>query len=575
MVDTLPKEPKPPNEPAALGRTLKAAALFAVPLSLYFILPAIFEVSEPIRHVLLTLTAVMAVHLLDRLWLLRDTLERLEQLTSPLAENVAQQSRALTAASSSLDAMSRSGIARLYPSREEASGDIAKDLLNAKNTTIRLLGVSLNDFVRAESGALRDAWRVIEDRVNGKLQLETPNSKLKIMILIIDPECLGAQLRSFGESRNQHSLTTHLKEEVNAAAREFSKLQEKLAKQDKTARITIECRLYRLPPILFLCHVDEVCYVQQYHFWTERKSRTDIPVTKYARQSNASALYPMHEEMLQHFELIWNSDTASSSVDDYLRHNAIGIDKGAAQSGMKTVFLDHRVSKGRILSLLGSAKHKVTIQGISLHSFFSSGELFQAIAKLVDVEHATVDIEILLLDPECEQAKLRAYRERLFSDSEMSFSDYCQNATTHRDSTLYQDTLRTINNVSQWLTTLTARHHDRSPGWKPRIAVHKYSSSPACFVLHVDEVVLVEQYHYGKDVPPDSTKSGAPVILGKDMPLIEYRDKPSTLYEAVPYRSPFAMIINHLTFVFEHSESVVPTHTPRDMHPESVRDLRA
>src|SRR4051812_34076545 len=166
------------KETSIFERTWIAAALFAAPLALYLILPLLVSVPETIGHVLLTLTAATAVHLADRIWLFKDTLESLKRLTSPLAANVAQQTHALTAASASLDAMSRSGIIRLYSSREEAAYDIEADLLHARNTTIRLLGVSLNDFVRREAGPLGHAWSRLEEFIRGERQLGAPNGHL-------------------------------------------------------------------------------------------------------------------------------------------------------------------------------------------------------------------------------------------------------------------------------------------------------------------------------------------------------------------------------------------------------------
>src|SRR5205823_3909875 len=44
-----------------------------------------------------------------------------------------------------------------------------------------------------------------------------------------------------------------------------------------------------------------------------------------------------------------------------------------------------------------------------------------------------------------------------------------------------------------------------------------YRSAPSCFLLLVDDTVMVEQFQYGKVVI-----SAVNPILGKDMPLIEY-----------------------------------------------------
>jgi len=109
-------------------RTVVAAALFATPLLMYLILPLIAPMSDPVKHVLLTLTAVMAVHLLDRLWLFRDTARFLRRLTDGIRDDIRKQTASLVHSSSSLEAMRRSGIVRVYSSRSAAADDINRDL---------------------------------------------------------------------------------------------------------------------------------------------------------------------------------------------------------------------------------------------------------------------------------------------------------------------------------------------------------------------------------------------------------------------------------------------------------------
>ncbi len=73
-------------------------------------------------------------------------------------------------------------------------------------------------------------------------------------------------------------------------------------------------------------------------------------------------------------------------------------------------------------------------------------------------------------------------------------------------------------------------------------------------MLRVDDTVLAEQYHYGKVVPRGQRE--APAILGKDMPLIEYRQTGSSLYDPINLRSPFELLNNHFEFTFANAEIV-------------------
>jgi hypothetical protein len=195
---------------------------------------------------------------------------------------------------------------------------------------------------------------------------------------------------------------------VQAAARDFQALAQ-AAMPDQTG-MTFECRLYRLPPILFLCWVDSVCYVQQYHFWSARDNRTPMPVLKFRKLSESATTYPYHKEMEHHFDWIW--ENASIPVTDYLEAAVVGTDRGTHQCGAVNVYTDPNKASDRIAYLLKRARTKVSIQGISLNSFFKPGALREAISSVL--ENGIMELQVFLLNPDSDQAKYRSYRERLF-----------------------------------------------------------------------------------------------------------------------------------------------------------------
>src|SRR6185437_14632752 len=109
-------------------------------------------------------------------------------------------------------------------------------------------------------------------------------------ILLIDPMCLGARLRSAAESRNS-VMVGRLEHDVSDAANALAELK-RMVENNRAEDVSLEVKLYRLPPTMFLCHTEETAFVQQYHFWTKRLSDTPVPVIEYrARGSNTSG-YP-------------------------------------------------------------------------------------------------------------------------------------------------------------------------------------------------------------------------------------------------------------------------------------------
>ncbi|MBI1765272.1 MAG: hypothetical protein HYR56_27985, partial [Acidobacteria bacterium] len=370
-------------------RHLYSAAVFAFLLILLFV-SDLLQVSATFQHILLTLTAVMFIHLLDRLYLIKDTNEALDKLFGAVrtdtkaqtdslnqksqelletskklineqTDSLTQKSQQLLESSSelissvrtgitaqmdqliggvrtdikgqtdslihtskSLEAMDRCGLIRVYPTRIEASEDMRKDITNPANSKMMLIGISLNDFVQGIDHTLREAWETIQAYILGTKRIDDPKQGLDIRILIIDPKCLGAKLRSKAESESVSALAFRLETDVRAAAEALHRLEAEAAKNSSTTGVKFECRLYRLPPIMFLCWIDSICYAQQYHFWSKRDNRTPIPVFKY-RRLDASA-YPYHKEMENHFEWIWKN--ASIKVSDYLETEVVGTDEG-------------------------------------------------------------------------------------------------------------------------------------------------------------------------------------------------------------------------------------------------------
>jgi hypothetical protein len=523
-------------------RHLLSAMLFLIPLSLYLVGTLILHFHELFQHIMLTLTAVMGIHVLDRLFLLKDTEEALGSLIRHIRRDISAQTGSLISTSKSLEAMDRCGIVQTYPSRTEAAQDIRNDIADPANSKVRLIGISLNDFVVGMDQTLMEAWKTIQAFVRGQRRINDKERGLDIRVLIIDPKCFGAKLRSEAESKYSSALQKRLESEVHAAAKDLQKLAME-ARPGETG-VSFECRLYRLPPILFLSWVDSVCYVQQYHFWSYRDNQTPTPILKFRSFAASASTYPYHREMEHHFDWIW--DNAAIPVDDYLESGVVGTDQGINQCGVVNVYTDSNKASDRIVHLLRRAEKKVSVQGISLNSFFKPGALREAVSSVL--ENGKAELEVLLLDPDSEQAQYRSYRERLLVSADQGYEGYMKDGE-HKKSELYQDTNRTIQNIRYMVEDIRRR---KGSSWAPHLTVGLYASAPACFVLRVDDRLLVEQYHYGKIVR--ETRA----ILGKDMPLVEYCEAPSRLYEdeSNPLRRPFGLLADHFEYALAQARKL-------------------
>ena len=443
------------------------------------------------------------------------------------------QAKVLLAGSATLAALGASGISRVYASRGDAVEAIKSDVEAPNFQQLRIMGISLNDFLRADQrDNLHSVWRVVTAYVTGA---RTAEQDLDIKVLIIDPRCFGALLRSYGETQEPDQLSGRLDRDVEATAQELGKLV-KAARNRATGngagRVTFEFRLYRLAPTMFMCSTDTVSYVQPYYFWPRRQFDVTLPLMRLQGT-------PLHKAMTDHFDRIWQN----ASVDGAAWADAfeMGVDKGALESGTVNVFPSHSRGYERMCWLINNAGQRVWVQGISLKSFFEVGKLYAALRRALE---RGVDVRVLLLDPNSEQARYRSYREHGFSDHcgkrYASYADYLKVERCHNESTLVHDTNMTIQKIRGSLASKANN-------------MRLYSSAPSCFVLIADDEVLVEQYHYGKAVPPEfrPQEQATPPILGKDMSLIEYSKKLSAVVTPDDSPHPHDLLIDHFTFVYE------------------------
>ena len=214
----------------------------------------------------ISVIAAVTVGLLDRLWLYKDTQQALNtsidqtvgRQTAAIANSLDKLERGLPAAvekqveqlatkstiltqqsldkiqagiestissqMGSLQAMTSAGIERIYSSRSGAADDLYNDLDfdgSDGDRNIRIIGISLNDFVLAKDSRLGRVWERIEGRLRNPHARSSSQkkSRLTIKILLIDSRCFGAELRSQGEQRRDAQRHGHDQSQGSITAR--------------------------------------------------------------------------------------------------------------------------------------------------------------------------------------------------------------------------------------------------------------------------------------------------------------------------------------------------------------------
>ena len=453
------------------------------------------------------------------------------------------QTQTIAHYASSLDAMQKADIVQIYESRGKASDDIRRDIQDPNITYLRIIGISLNDFLRPGGSVFHDAWRTIEHYIKGDHPL---GHTLDVKVLLIDPTCDGAYYRSKSEETEVVGIAGRLKNDVLDSMKALKDLE----RLSKNLQVNLEAKLYNTPPILYLVQTNFVSYAHQYHFWTQYNPDLNIPVIRYQGKSLSGIQgRSMHDELRFHFEYIWKN--CSVSIPEYLDQNLIGCDDAIRQANIDNIYYEQSVCKKRIIYLMNTARERLYVKGVTLRSFFSDGEIFDTFCRVATREG--MKVRVLIIDPESEQAKIRSFREYLLRNPSAKWENFCEREL-HKEQILNQHTRESVRQMVGFLEDL------RDRGIQHNISAKKYFSAPESFTLMTDDSVLVEQYHYGKIRPINSASEIVQSkILGGDVPVVEYKKPDLEKIQEFPLQNIYRIFEDNFEFVFNNfSKDVRP-----------------
>jgi hypothetical protein len=444
-----------------------------------------------------------------------------ERLLDEFRKDVLQQidKLSLTSRGGIEKALQGAQVADLYATREAAAEEILQSVLDPSIREIRLLGVTLREFrTDGGGGTFQGAWRVITDYINGERERA---GELDIRILIVDPDSFGAQLRGYGETGGESNDL--LRGAVAQTIRQLRTLS------SSVEDVRIAARLYHTAPILFMLATDRLAFVQPYYFWGSGE-RMPMPVFRFSAEAM------LHKGLVEHFDIVWEHASAPLSK---VRNHWADPEIGMLQAGALNVYTDLDKARERLIYLMNQANERIWLQGISLDSFCLQDQLHAALER---AHRRGVDVRLLFLDPDSEQARYRSYREHLLqttTPTELAYEEYCK-ASIHEDSVLVG---RTEMSLRQALNS--------------NFAVRVYDAAPGSFVAIIDDNALLEQYHYGSVQERWVGGDRQRPILGKEVPLVEFSSRRGKIAEASvddPSMLPpptTALLEDHFRFVFE------------------------
>ncbi|MEW6609562.1 MAG: hypothetical protein AB1414_19310 [bacterium] len=414
---------------------------------------------------------------------LREQLEGLGRGVKSITHELANYVKAL-------DTMVTDGIIAIYKSRKDAKEAISEELMNEKNNNLRLVGISLRDFLKGDR-LFPEEWKGTKVRLESK-SVKEGKKPLKIQLLLINPCCEQAIYRAESEEpRRTSHRERNLFIEVTQILESLNELIEILSDKGNL----LEVKIYTTSPSCLLMLSDNYAFVEQYHYREEITSGY-MPVIQYDINSKVG------KEMVKHFDFIWGK---ARDFKSYIKEKSIGTAEAIKDSRIINIYLDRELLTERLKYLIENVSGEIRVMGISLSSYIIPGAIL--ISRLGREEQPMKNIRLLLINPLSQQAKYRASKE-----SNHPYKDYT--LTIHKEHRLYNDTMGSIREIN------------RLAKLKSPIEGKVYSSAPSCFLFITNESVFIEQYHYGQT---EEAKKVKETVLSRVVPVIEY-SKDSIVY---------------------------------------------
>lgn len=288
-------------------RTIIASSVFIILIVANIALPYLWSIipdPELIRHLLITLSAVVGVHLLDRVWLWKDMAE---WNTNSLRKIIESSNQLISGAS-------KCGIKNIYYSRQDAQKQIM-ETINTAEDRAWFLGIAFSENIH-----LNEILSAIDSKVN--------KEKFDFKMLLLDALRSTATFRAFLESTpdlvEKIVSTNRDNEDINDPifdTRLFMDFSNSIGTLNTNINITHAIRFYAHMPMCWLVIIDNTMYFQPYSFGRGKIGtrinpyvETLMPVfeiKKIENQSTSESEKPVFFDILEdHFYKLWiTSDT--------------------------------------------------------------------------------------------------------------------------------------------------------------------------------------------------------------------------------------------------------------------------
>jgi len=429
------------------------------------------------------------------------------------------------------------------------------NFLSSYKGPLKIVGILPSDFDDIIYSLPGKTWKLKDILVEGTNIRSGDENENKINILILAPFSSGTYLKN--NSIESYNLYT----KVYKSLEELTTLLSGLTPEQKKK---VDIRLCHSFPISRMLLTDKFAFVQPNILHNEiYDPKKLIPLFKFEKKSDDDD--EIFNDLENHFKTIWKYD--SMSLDEFIHHE-VGTHFALNQMKSYNIYIprSQELEKKfdpfeRMKYLINNTKEILWIKSVSARLLFhktSNNDSNKTLYDELEEKINTIkDVRILLIDPECENAKMRSYREYIL-DNHQNGNDISYNNlnTSYED---FKNSEYALNNfqppvlLSHTKTSIIRAKkliHELEKKKKSlndisiineSFYVRKYTSPPDSAFIITDTVALFEPLHYGMIQNNNNNDK----ILSGHMPMHEFQRA-----ENADVLVPYNLIKNNFEFVF-------------------------
>lgn len=389
------------------------------------------------------------------------------------------------------------GIQSVFLSRrdQETTAEFMRAVKDGNVRKIVIAGISLRDFLLG-GGILHPIWRAIQDRLQHEQASKLLSAqRLHVRVLLLQPRSDEGCFRHSVEGQNANAPGGGIPFDVPQGIGTVVATQHMVYGAGETEYL--EVRLYEHCPFAFMWATDTSVLVEQYDYRNQTKDAA-LPLMAY--RSGTS----QYDELLNSLETVWQHAHPAEEM------NQVGTATAIREARLRSIFrhIDRAHLSKRQADALpqksGQAPVRImAISGRFYTSYPGMAPLLRQLSRPTQDGRGT-PIQVALVNPVSQQAILRAVADELPAKD---IREHLQHWdwTKHIETSLYRDTMRTIQVLQQWIKSGS------------NIEIRLYSSAVACALLLTESSSFIEQYVYGR------SKAFQPgLVLGGEYPVLEF-----------------------------------------------------